>query len=258
MKMVTALVASARKKHTYEAVCRFLDHLHGLGDVEHEIVVLSDYRLENCRGCKRCFEQGEEFCPLKDDRDVLIEKLAASDAVVFASPNYSFQVSAVMKTFLDRLGFVFHRPRFFGKTCTSIVTQGVYGGSRIVNYLDLVGSGLGFNTVKGSCLTALEPMTDREKQKIDRTLAAHSRRFHRRLTQPAYPAPTWFQLMAFRFARTSIRLELDERNLDYRYYQDRGWFTSDYYYPVRLGMLKRVAGGLLDMIQARMTRSRKS
>ncbi len=94
---------------------------------------------------------------MKDDRDVLIEKIMASDGVVFASPNYSFQVSALMKVFLDRLGFAFHRPRFFGKTFTSIVAQGIYGGDKIVEYLDFVGNGLGFNTVKGSCLRTLEP-----------------------------------------------------------------------------------------------------
>ena len=94
---------------------------------------------------------------MKDDRDVLIEKMMASDGVVFASPNYSFQVSAIMKTFLDRLGFVFHRPRFFGKTFTSIVAQGIYGGNKIVKYLDFVGNGLGFNTVKGSCYHGSRP-----------------------------------------------------------------------------------------------------
>jgi multimeric flavodoxin WrbA len=75
-----------------------------------------------------------------------------------------------MKIFLDRLGFVFHRPRFFGKTFTSIVAQGIYGGDKIVRYLDFVGNGLGFNTVKGSCITALEPMVEKEQRKIDRTL----------------------------------------------------------------------------------------
>ena len=54
---------------------------------------------------------------------MLIEKMMASDGIVFASPNYSFHVSATMKMFLDRLGFVFHRPRFFGKTFTSIIAQ---------------------------------------------------------------------------------------------------------------------------------------
>src|SRR5512136_998426 len=181
MKRVIAFVGSARRKHTYHAARQFLDNLQSLGDVECEIVALSDYRLGTCRGCQVCFEKGEEACPLKDDRDVLLEKLMASDGVVFASPNYSFQVSAIMKIFLDRLGYLFHRPRFFGKTFTSIVAQGIYGGNKIVSYLDFVGNALGFNTVKGSCLKAFQPMTVKEKQKIDTALAKQSKRFHDRL-----------------------------------------------------------------------------
>jgi multimeric flavodoxin WrbA len=256
VKKVTAFVGSARKKHTHDAVSQFLGNLQSLGDVEYEIVALRDYRLETCRGCLSCFKKGEEFCPLKDDRDALIEKIMASDGVVFASPNYSFQVSAIMKTFLDRLGFVFHRPRFFGKTFTSIVAQGIYGGDKIVRYLDFVGNGLGFNTVKGSCITALEPMTEKGKQKIDRALAAQSRRFYERLLKPAYPSPMLLKLMAFRMARTSIRLMLDDSSRDYTYYKDQGWFESDYYYPARLNVLQKVTGSLFDSIAAGMARRR--
>jgi len=162
-KKVTAFVASARKKHTRDAVVLFLNHLKSMGDVETEIVRLHDYRLEFCRGCKVCFARGEEHCPLKDDRDLLIEKMMASDGVVFATPNYSFQVAGIMKTFLDRLGFAMHRPRFFDQTFTSIVTQGFGGGGKIVSYLDFAARCLGFATVKGSCITGLEPMTDKER-----------------------------------------------------------------------------------------------
>ena len=193
---------------------------------------------------------------MKDDRDVLIEKMMASDGVVFASPNYSFQVSALMKAFLDRLGFAFHRPRFFGKTFTSIVAQGIYGGNKIVDYLDFVGNGLGFNTVKGSCITTLEPMTEKQQHKIDRALAAQARRYYARLEQPAYPAPTLIKLMFFRMSRTKMRLELDDSFRDYRYYADKGWFESDYYYPTRLGLLKKGAGKLFDWMSASMTRAR--
>jgi multimeric flavodoxin WrbA len=256
MKRVTAFVGSARKKWTYNAVCQFLDNLQSLGDIEYGIVALSDYRLGTCRGCRICFDKGEEFCPLKDDRDVLIEKIMASDGVVFASPNYSFQVSAIMKIFLDRLGFVFHRPRFFGKTFTSIVAQGIYGGDKILRYLDFVGNGLGFNTVKGSCIMTLEPMTEKAKQKIDRALAGLSRRFYERLVNPAYPVPTLFKLMAFRMARTSMGLMLDESSRDYTYYKEKGWFKSDYYYSTHLGALKKVPGILFDSIGTRMTKSR--
>jgi hypothetical protein len=69
--------------------------------------------------------------------------------------------------------------------------------------------------------------------------------------------PTFFKLMGFRMARTSIRLELDETNYDYRYFKDKGWFESDYFYPTRLGILKKAAGSLFDWIQARTTRNRK-
>jgi len=153
--------------------------------------------------------------------------------------------------FLDNL-------QSLGDVDYEIVAQGIYGGEKIVKYLDFVGNGLGFNTVKGTCFTALEPMTEKEKQKIDRVLARQSLRFYEKLVKQDYPAPTLFKLMAFRMGRTSIKLELDDSSRDYRYYKDKGWFESDYFYPVRLGPLKKLAGGLFDSIQTRMTRNRKS
>lgn len=257
MKRVTAFVGSARKKLSYYAASQFLDNLKALGEVESEIVVLSHYRLGTCRGCLRCFGKGEEFCPLKDDRDVLIEKIMASDGVVIATPNYSFQVSAFTKIFLDRLGFVFHRPRFFGKTFTSIVAQGFFGGDKIVKYLDFVGNGLGFNTVKGCSVTALDPMTGNDKQKIGKTLGEQSRRFYETLVKPAYPAPKLLKLWGFRMGRTHIKLMLDDSNRDYTYYRDKGWFESEYYYPTRLGPVKKAAGRFFDVMETRKARKRR-
>jgi multimeric flavodoxin WrbA len=253
MKTITAFVGSARKRGlTYAATHQFLDNLQSLGDVQSEIVFLSDFNIGVCRGCKACFLRGEERCPLKDDRDVLIEKMMATDAVIFASPNYSFQVSGIMKVFLDRLGFVFHRPRFHGRTFTSIVAQGIYGGGKVVKYLDFVGGALGFNVAKGSCITSLEPMTDKERRRMAEALARHAKRFHEQLSKPALPAPSVFQLMAFRMSRTSMKLTLGDDNRDYTYYRDHGWFNSDYYYAARLGPLKRAAGSTFDSMAARM------
>lgn len=254
MKKITAFVGSARKKHTYNAVVQFLTNLQSMGDIEYEIVRLSDYQLEVCRGCKLCCDRGEELCPLQDDRDLLIEKMMASDGVVFASPNYSFQVSALMKVFLEKLGFALHRPRFFGKAFTSIVAQGIYGGNKIASYLNFVGTGLGFNTVKGSCITTLEPMTDKQQHKNDKVLAAQAKRYYAQLEKPGYPAPSLLQLMIFRMTRTKMRIMLDESFRDYAYYSDKGWFESDFYYPTRLGPVKKGAGKLFDTLVARTTK----
>jgi len=257
MKKITAFVGSARAKHTHEAVSRLFDHLRARGDVDCEVVMLSDYALETCRGCKLCFEKGEEACPLKDDRDKLIEKLLSSDGVVFASPSYMFQVSGLMKTFIDRLAFFGHRPRFFGRAFTSIVVQGLPFGSGIGKYLGLVGSCFGFNTVAGSRVVVREPMMPQDTRKMEKALAGQSRRFHDALSREDYPAPTLTLLMGFRIGRTIMKLELDEGSCDFRYYEEKGWFDATYYYPIRLGPLKRLLGRLFDAIGSRMARSRK-
>ncbi|MGD0753839.1 MAG: flavodoxin family protein [Bacteroidales bacterium] len=219
---VTAFIGSARKKGTYKAAEKLMHNLQLFGNIEYEIISLSDCRLEVCKGCKLCFEKGEEYCPLKDDRDKLIEKMKNSDGVVFASPNYSFNVSGQMKIFLDRLGYVFHRPWFFGKVFSSIVVQGIYGGNKITRYFNFIGKGLGFRVVKGCCLTFLEPPTEKDQKISDRTLEKQCKKFYSSLTERRLPTPTFFELMIFRMSRTSIKLMLNESSRDYSFYENNG------------------------------------
>lgn len=249
---VTAFVGSARKRHTYEATRRFLENLEALGGVESELVVLSEYGIGTCRGCMLCFDRGEEFCPMKDDRDVLIEKMMVSDGVVFASPNYSFQVSAILKIFLDRLGFVCHRPRFFGKTFTCVVAQGIHGGGKIVKYLDFFAHSIGFRRVKGCVVKAMEPVNPKARRHNETALAALSRRFHARLRRPPFSAPTVLDLMIFRMARMSVSRMLPDHSPDHSYYREKGWLDSDFYYPTRLNPLKKAAGAIFDWVGARI------
>lgn len=246
-KKVLALVGSGhRGGATYTAARTFLDNLEAFGDVEGELIAMSEYDIGICRGCKTCFARGEERCPLKDDRDVVLRKMDEADAVVFASPNYSWQVSGLMKVFLDRIGFAFHRPRFHGKTATSIVVQGIAFGGRIRKYLEFVAGGLGFKVVKGSVIRTLEPMTDKALRQMDESLAEQSRRFHAQLLRPAYPTPSLFALMMFRMGRTGIHMYAAKDEADWAYYREHGWFESAYYYPTRLGPIKRALGGLFD------------
>jgi multimeric flavodoxin WrbA len=253
---VTAFVGSARKKHTYNATVHFLQSLQSLGNVEYEIISLSDYRLEVCKGCITCFNKGEEYCPLKDDRDKLLEKIDNSDGIILASPNYSFHVSGRMKIFLDRFGYIFHRPRFFGKAFTSIVAQGFYGGKKITEYFDFVGKGLGFNVVKGCCLNSLEPMTEKDQKIFDSVINRQSKKFYSTLIKKEYPIPSYFLLMVFRMGRTSVKVLLDESIRDYTYYEKNGWFESDYFYPVKLNPIKKAAGKFFDFLFCRIYRKK--
>ncbi len=252
MKKVTAFIGSAQKKATYKAVREFERNLKSHAEIEFEYVFLKDYRIEFCRGCKLCFNKGEELCPIQDDRDLLIDKMIHSDGVIFATPNYAFQVSASMKNLLDRTAFLLHRPCFFGKAYTSIVTQGIYGGNSIIKYLGNMGENLGYSTAKGCVLKTLEPVTKDVQKKNSFEIKKAAARFNRVLMRQTAPSPSFFRLMMFRISRTSMKEMLNDDYYDYRHYRTNGWFESDYYYDVSLNPIKKLMGRLFDYIGHRM------
>ncbi len=247
MLKVTVFIGSERKKATYQAAMEFGKCLNTYGGIEVEYVFLSDYKIEFCRSCKLCFDKGEECCPLKDDRDALLEKMERSDGVVFATPNYAFQVSARMKCFIDRLAFVMHRPKFFGKTFTAIVTQGIFGGKDIQKYLESTGENFGFNVTKGSCVTTLEPMTERQKQSMAKEMKCASERFYKGLISKAASAPPLIRLLVFRLTRTCLK-NTEPKFRDYYYYKENGWLESDYFNMTSIGPVKKIAGSLFDIM----------
>ncbi|HAF62821.1 MAG TPA: NADPH-dependent FMN reductase [Anaerolineaceae bacterium] len=252
MKKVIAFIGSPRKHSTYQALQEFEQQLKNSLDIDFEYVFLKDYRLDRCHGCLRCFDEGEEKCPLQDDRDLLVAKMDAAHGVIFATPNYSFHVSALMKTYIDRLAFIFHRPRFFGKVCTALVMQGIYGGNTTRTYLEKIGANWGFRPVKGCVLTALEPRTEKAQKKISNQISKAATRFAKALNRDQLTNPSFYRLMMFRFQRTGMKGLQDDHYKDYRYFKEQGWFESDYFYPVSLSVFKKVAGSLFDRLGRRL------
>ena len=247
MKKVTAFIGTESKKATYRAINEFEKNLKQYEDIDFEYVFLSDYHLEFCRGCKVCFDKGEEHCPLKDDRDVLIKKIEESDGVIFATPSYAYQVSARMKNFFDRIAFIFHRPRFFHKTFTAVLTQGVPVGDNIRKYIEETGGHLGFYVTKGCSLWTLDPMSDKQKQAMESKVSKAAHRFYKGLIRTAPSKPSFFRLMLFRTGRSGLK-SASVRYYDYFYFKDKGWFESDYYYKTKLGPVKKLAGRFFDFL----------
>ena len=176
---------------------------------------------------------------------MLIRKMEEADGVIFAVPNYAFDVSARTKNFLDRIAFMLHRPRFFNKSFTAIVSQGMFGGDRIRRYLENIGGILGFEVVHGTCIKTLEPMTSDRQKKNTKKIETVARCFYHHLNRKRPLIPSLYKLMMFRMHRSAI-LSLGEQFYDYRYCKDKGWFESDYYYEVRLNPIKKLLGHMFD------------
>ena len=63
-----------------------------------EYIHLTDYTVKTCRGCRVCFDRGEENCPLKDDLLAIHTKLEWADIVIFGSPVYVEDVNGDRKS----------------------------------------------------------------------------------------------------------------------------------------------------------------
>ena len=87
-----------------------------------EVISLEDQQLRPCVACDICHVTGE--CPVGDDYESIKYRLLASDAFVFASPNYIFSVTAQMKTLFDRMNGLVHCLALEGKYGAVVETSG--------------------------------------------------------------------------------------------------------------------------------------
>lgn len=73
--------------------------------LQTDIVNLSNMAIKNCIHCNFCLskQKKDKYCSLKDDTQLIYDKLEDADIIVLASPVYFMRTSGLMATFIDRL-----------------------------------------------------------------------------------------------------------------------------------------------------------
>ncbi|MES9997642.1 NAD(P)H-dependent oxidoreductase [Desulfovibrio aminophilus] len=130
---ILCLHGSPRKKGNSADMARiFLDTAREAG-AEVESVHLNGLEAKGCQACFAC-KGASEVCVLEDGLTPVLESARACDVLVLATPVYFGEVSAQLKTFIDRT-FSFltpeyardkeHRSRLSpGKTLVFLIAQG--------------------------------------------------------------------------------------------------------------------------------------
>jgi multimeric flavodoxin WrbA len=90
------------KGNTYVIINEFIEGAKEAG-AKVEVVLLAEKEINNCIACVKCWTKTPGKCALKDDMAGLLNKFMQSDLVVMATPVYIYNVTGIMKTFLDRM-----------------------------------------------------------------------------------------------------------------------------------------------------------
>jgi len=204
-------------------------------NIDFKIRRLEKMNLEPCNGCYLCVLNGEEHCPFKDDRNLIIDEMLASDGVIFASPIYANHISALMKSFFERLRYISHRPQFHKKYAMVISVFNDFGVKSANEYMENVVSSFGFDVISTLEMRFISGSEKEDtfnfKQMFD---AINS--FLTGIKKGIRNPPTVDNLVMFHLFKHISETYKDKYKADYNYYKDK----KEYPYDGQINVFKKM------------------
>ena len=234
---ILAICGSPRKGNSYRALESIRE---SFPDIEYNVLMLGELNFELCRGCYGCVIRGEDKCPIKDERDMILREIQDADGLILSSPVYSHMVSTHMKNFFDRFGYLAHRPQFFNKFAMSMATCSGYGAEEAIKYMDKMLSVFGFSLAP-SLELQFRPGKMPEENKIknrEKTVQA-VKILTEKIEKGEKDKPSLNMMVPFNIFKYVSMLDKDFMKADYAYYKDKG----DYYYDAKISPFKKFIAG---------------
>lgn len=138
MTKAVVISGSPRKEESisYQISKRILEKIkEEYNTFEYDILILSCLNIQKCKGCARCFIEGNGCMSNQDDMRMVEQKLIEANLIILTSPVYSHNVSGDMKIFVDRLSYWSHLFRLVGKYGITISSSSTNGNCFVDQYL---------------------------------------------------------------------------------------------------------------------------
>lgn len=106
MKVVAFNGSPKKEGNTYLLLKMVCSELEKEG-IETEIIHVGDRNIHGCVACAQCRKNLDNRCVFDDDIiNTAVNKIMEADGILLGSPVYFADLSAQMKAFIDRVGYV--------------------------------------------------------------------------------------------------------------------------------------------------------
>jgi multimeric flavodoxin WrbA len=244
---ILAIIGSTRKGNSYETTQLIEEKMKKKGNVDFEYLFLKDLGFGQCTGCHNCVIRGEENCLQRESVAKVEEKMLEADGVIFVSPIYTFHITALMKGFVDHFTYCVHRPRFFGKKAMIFVQRGGMF-KEALNYMAKVATSWGFSVACKLGVPDLDSLTDSFRNKCLKEIYAASDKFYNSIKEGKTEKPSLNRLIWFRVWKLNAVACKESIPADYKYWQEKGWLSSEYYYDTKIGWHKKAVVNVVEKL----------
>lgn len=229
MKIVSVVGSCRQSGNTEQVVKLFEEKLAEFADkqqipLEIEHILLSKKNVASCRGCRVCFDKGEEFCPSKDDVLSIRGQIAAADALILASPVYVDDISGVMKNWIDRMAFICHRPALFGKSAAVIATSGSFASNQSLRTMANALTSWGARVITQNKFQTGALMEQKQlRDRYGAAAAKAAKRLFDAVRSGTVQQPSFYSLVAFSVQKKTHQMNYDGHSVDSAYWKSNGW-----------------------------------
>lgn len=96
-----AIIGSPRKRRNSDLLTDCVIEALNEKDITVKKYYLESKNISLCTACEYCIETG--VCNIEDSLTEIISQMKSVDGYIFASPSYNYNVTAQMKTLIDRM-----------------------------------------------------------------------------------------------------------------------------------------------------------
>lgn len=257
MKLIS-IVSSCRQNGNTERLVKLLENsLIKMAEEQNvsmqiEHISLSKADVQLCRGCRACFDRGEQYCPRKDDILKIRDSVENADGMILASPVYVEDVNGLMKNWIDRMAFNSHRPAFYGKYAVIVTTSGSGSSNHSLNTMKNALNSWGFSIAAKSKYKMGAQMENEQIQalysdRIKKTAAELLKAINRKKSAK----PSFYSLVVFKVQQRYYQRTSKKATVDYAYWKNNGWLAvhTKYYYGLhKMDNMKAAFAGIIGNI----------
>ncbi len=226
---ILAIIGSPRNEesYTYKVIRQIEEKMQAIQPTEVEYIFLGKLLVPFCDGCLSCVNIGEEACPEYSTIGPIAEKMDKADGIILGAPVHTFNVTGLMKNFVEYFMYKRNRPSFFSKK--AIVTATASGGGHkvVLDFLEGTATAWGCDVVSRLGISSAQMIKPRYQELVDQYTQETADDFIAAINRGGLDRVKFKHLVNFRAMQNMTRRQKGSKN--YAYWQERDWLDAAFY-----------------------------